>query len=166
MMAASHCVGRAARGPRILRAVILETRANVAVLWSLTSLFAFRVAAQLVQYASPVSVLPSFDAWQGSGLSYPVLLASQLVILILMISGANKVARGAQAVRRVGVWLLALGGMYFVVMAARLVLGLAVLGHIAWFAKPLPTLFHLVLAGYLLTLGHCHLRAGKRTAKV
>jgi hypothetical protein len=126
--------------------VIPETRAHVLLLWSLTALFAFRVAAQLVQYTSPTPLLPSFEAWQGSGLGYPVLLASQLVILVLMISGVNRIARGTPPVRRVGVWLLALGGVYFAVMAVRL------------------ALFHLVLAGYLLTLGHYHLRGGARTA--
>jgi hypothetical protein len=29
---------------------------------------------------------------------------------------------------------------------------------VAWFAKPLPALFHMVLAGYVLTLGHYHRR--------
>jgi hypothetical protein len=28
-----------------------------------------------------------------------------------------------------------------------------------WFAKSLPALFHLVLAGFVLTLGHYHLNA-------
>ena len=51
------------------------------------ALFALRVAAQLVQYASPTRFLPPFDAWQGSGLAYPVLLASQLPILVAMASG-------------------------------------------------------------------------------
>ena len=127
------------------------------LLWSLTALFAFRVAAQLVQFASPIPALPAFDAWQGSGLGYPVLLASQLAILSIMIRGSSRVSRRTRAVPRVGVWLLALGGVYFSAMAVRLVLGLTVLGHMSWFAKPLPALFHLVLAGFVLTLGHYHL---------
>jgi hypothetical protein len=49
-----------------------------------------------------------------------------------------------------------LGVLYFGSMSARLVLGLAVFSDVAWFAKPLPALFHLVLAGYVLTLGHYH----------
>ncbi len=146
--------------------MILETRAHVALLWSLTALFAFRVAAQLVQYASPIPILPPFEAWQGSTLSYPVLLASQFVILILMISVTSRIARGVRAVRRLGVGLLALGGVYFAAMAVRLVLGLTMLGHVAWFAKPLPAVFHLVLASYLLVLGHYHLRGGERSAGV
>jgi len=129
-----------------------------ALLWSLTALFALRVAAQLVQFVRPISALPTFEAWQGSGLGYPVLLASQLVILIIMIRGARGVSRHVRGGRRVGRWLLAFGSVYFVAMAVRLALGLTLLGHVSWFAKPLPALFHLVLAGYVLTLGHYHLR--------
>ena len=132
---------------------------HAALLWSLTALFAFRVAAQLVQFTMPVAALPAFDSWQGSGLSYPVLLASQLAILIIMIRASSRVSQRVRRVRRVGVWLLAIGGVYFAAMAVRLVLGLTVLAHVSWFAKPLPAVFHLVLAGYLLTLGHYHLQA-------
>lgn len=129
---------------------------HVVLLWSFTTLFAFRVAAQLVQYASTVVFLPPFEAWQGSGLSYPVLLTSQLLILALMAWGTNTVSRRVGASRRVGSWLVTLGSVYFGSMTARLVLGLTILAHVAWFAKPLPALFHMVLAGYVLTLGHYH----------
>jgi hypothetical protein len=131
---------------------------HVVVLWSLTALFAFRVAAQLVQYASPNRLLPSFEAWQGSGLDYPVLLASQLLILVFMAWQTTGVSRQVLARRRVGVWLIALGAVYFVTMSARLVLGLTLLAAVSWFAKPLPAFFHMVLAAYLLTLGHYHLQ--------
>lgn len=136
---------------------------HVVWLWALTILFAFRVAAQAVQLASPTAVLPPFDAWQGSGLDYPALLVSQLLILGVMVAGATRVSRGLHTSRRAGTWLLALGSVYFAAMAVRLVLGLTVLAHVSWFAKPLPALFHLVLAGYLLTLGHYHLTRGRRT---
>ena len=129
---------------------------HVVLLWSFTTLFAFRVAAQLMQYASPVVFLPPFETWQGSGLGYPVLLASQLSILALMVWGTRAVSRRVRASRRVGGWLVALGSVYFGSMTARLVLGLTILAHVAWFAKPLPALFHMVLASYVLTLGHYH----------
>ncbi|MCY4625892.1 MAG: hypothetical protein OXC99_12960 [Chloroflexi bacterium] len=44
---------------------------------ALTALFVARVLAQALQWVSPVSFLPSFDAWQGSSLPYPALFASQ-----------------------------------------------------------------------------------------
>jgi len=136
--------------------------AHVVLLASLTTLFAFRVAAQFVQYASPIRFLPPFEAWQGSRLSYPLLLTSQLLILAVMIWGTNTVSRRVRAARRIGVWLLTLGSAYFGSMGARLVLGLTILAHVAWFAKPLPAFFHMVLASYLLTLGHYHLLRGDR----
>lgn len=123
-----------------------------------TALFALRVAAQLVQYASPTRFLPPFEAWQGSGLAYPVLVASQLTILTAMVWGTGAVRRRPRVRKTVGRWLIALGAVYFSSMAVRLVLGLTVLSDLAWFAKPLPALFHLVLASYVLTLGRYHSR--------
>jgi hypothetical protein len=135
---------------------------HVVLLGALTTLFAFRVAAQLVQYASPIGVLPPFEAWQGSRLSYPVLLTSQLLILAAMVWGTSTVSRRVRSARRIGLWLVTLGSVYFCSMGARLVLGLTILADVAWFAKPLPALFHMVLASYLLTLGHYHLLRGDR----
>ena len=134
------------------------TSVHAALLGLFTMLFGLRVAAQLVQYASPTRFLPPFDAWQGSGLEYPVLLLGQVVILPAMASGAVAVRHGARARKSVGNWLVVLGVVYFGAMSARLVLGLAMLADVAWFAKPLPALFHMVLAGYVLTLGHYHRR--------
>ena len=131
----------------------------------LTALFAIRVVAQLVQYAGHVRFLPPFEVWQGSGLDYPVLLVSQVLILIGMVWGTVAVSRGTHPRRRVGLWLIGLGAVYFGSMCARLVLGLTVLAHVSWFAKPLPALFHMVLAGYLLCLGHYHFQIGGRLAK-
>jgi hypothetical protein len=135
---------------------------HVALLWSLTASFAFRTAAQLVRRVSPVRALPPFDAWQGSSLSYPVLLASQSLILVLMCWLTHGVSGRVRARRRIGAALLALGGVYFAAMSVRLVLGLTILADVSWFAKPLPALFHLVLAGYLLTLGHYHWQRADR----
>jgi len=129
---------------------------HVALLALFTTLFASRVAAQLVQYASSTRFLPPFEAWQGSGLAYPLLLASQLAILVAMVWGTSAVCRRPRARKSAGRWLIVLGAVYFSSMALRLVLGLTVLSDLAWFAKPLPALFHLVLAAYVLTLGHYH----------
>jgi hypothetical protein len=132
--------------------------AHVVLLRSFTVLFALRVTAQLVQWVRPTPFLPRFDAWQGSGLDYPVLLTSQLLILALMGWGIRAVHGGAHGRKSVGRWLIVLGVLYFGSMSARLVLGLTVLSDFAWFSKPLPALFHLVVAGYVLTLGHYHSR--------
>jgi hypothetical protein len=48
------------------------------------------------------------------------------------------------------------GALYFAAMAARIVLGLTVLSDRRWFASPIPTIFHLGLAGFVLLYGHFH----------
>ena len=131
---------------------------HVVLLGLFTALFVLRVTAQLVQYATPTRFLPPHDAWQGSGLAYPLLLTSQLLILAAMAWGTDAVHRRVRARKSVGRWLVVLGAVYLVSMSVRLVLGLTVLADIAWFAKPLPAVFHMVLAGYVLTLGHYHSR--------
>lgn len=130
--------------------------AHVVFLHLFTALFALRVAAQLVQYASPIAFLPPFEAWQGSRLDYPGLLASQLLIFVGMVWATAAVSRRATRRPQLGLWLVGLGAVYFFSMCVRLVLGLTTLTHVAWFARPLPALFHIVLASYVLTLGHYH----------
>jgi len=53
-------------------------------------------------------------------------------------------------------WLLGLGAIYFAAMAFRLAAGLTFLADSAWFATTLPAIFHVVLAGFVLSLGHYH----------
>lgn len=132
--------------------------------WMLTLavLFVLRVLAQAVQWSGPVPFLPSFDAWQGSGLSYPALLASQVVIVALL-------ARALVVVRSRSItpasWkhraCFVLGGAYFAAMAVRLVAGLTFLSDVEWFAQSLPALFHLVLAAFVLLFGHYVYNAGR-----
>lgn len=136
----------------------MATRSVVSLLWLLTALFLSRVLAQLIQYLSPVTALPEFAAWQGSALPYPLLLSSQLLILLVMVYLTRRCAAGQLERRpRTGQLLGLIGGVYFSGMLLRLLLGLTLYTDHAWFAKPLPAFFHLVLAGYILTLGLYHL---------
>lgn len=126
-------------------------------LWTLWTLFIFRVAAQLLQYLHPVAWLPPFDSWHSATLPYPLLLAIQAVIIVLLARIARRVQRGAVRPRpRLGNGLRLLGGLYFAAMLARLALGCTVLSGHPWFDKPVPSLFHLVLAGFLLALAAYH----------
>ena len=120
---------------------------------ALTLAFAARVAGQALQKWAPVSFLPPFDDFQGSGLPYPALLGAQVMILAIaaaviarMYSGKNLISPGLVVPVAVA------GGLYFAVMAVRLVLGLSVLSHSGWFSTWIPTVFHLVLAGKLLLI--------------
>ena len=129
---------------------------------ALAALFVLRVLAQAVQWAGPVPFLPPLDAWQGSGLPYPALLASQLLIVALLVR-ALLVVR-SQSVRSAS-WkhraCFILGGAYFAAMAFRLVAGLTFLSGVEWFAQSLPALFHLVLATFVLLFGHYIYSAGR-----
>ena len=132
------------------------SRAYAPWLWILTALFAARVAAQ------PLSLvwdrLPPFDQWQSGALPYGWLLFFQVVILLIMIRTALRFSRGGVPISRpVGWWLLGFGGLYIAAMLARLVLGQTLMQAHAWFDRPLPTVFHLVLATVVLVVGRYHL---------
>ena len=120
-------------------------------LWALTALFVLRIAAQPLSLILPG--LPDFDAWHGGTMPYPVLLAFQLAILAIMLAANLACSRGRLSPRpRLARGLTAFGTFYFVAMLARLAVGQGLDPVPAWFDRPLPTLFHLVLAAWLLIL--------------
>ena len=131
------------------------------LLLGLLLLFFFRVAAQLIQAYSPVTSLPPFETWQSGALPYPLLVSLQLIILVAcgrvvwsFLSG-TVVPSGKK-----GRLLLVLGWVYFVVMGIRLLIGLTVAPNHFWFGAIVPTLFHLVLASFLLVSGAFHTASG------
>jgi hypothetical protein len=130
-----------------------HTSGYALVLATLTALFAGRVIAQALQRWSPVSWLPPFDAFQGSNLSYTVLLTSQLVLLALMVGVTVRVAakahRAHALVARVLAWV---GGLYMGGSLGRIVLGLTLEDAPPWFTAWISAVFHLVLAAFVLTL--------------
>jgi hypothetical protein len=137
-------------------------------LWLLAALFTLRVVAQpaaLVIDNGGNGLLPHFEAWHGGVLPYPLLLAAQLLILAWLVRQARHFLIGEVTPnRRVGIGALAFGTVYFVAMFLRVILGLTVLRGHRWFGAPLPALFHLVLASYVLLYGHFHARAPKPAA--
>ncbi len=135
----------------------IHNRAHVTVLAVLLAVFVLRVLAQLVQFYSNVGWLPPFAAWAAGGLPYPVLVALQVVIIAVAVEAIRKLARGAVRPRRNwAFFLLGSGAIYFIAMAFRFAAGLTFLAGNSWFAASLPAAFHLVLAGFVLTLGHYH----------
>jgi hypothetical protein len=129
-------------------------------LFGLTILFTFRVVAQLLQVFHPVAVLPSFETWQSGALPYPMLLMFQVAILWVCLRIVWRMFNGmVVAVPKKGQILLYLGGLYLAVMAIRLMLGLTVAPDHFWFGAVLPTLFHFVLAIFMLVYGWYHASA-------
>ena len=131
------------------------------VLWVLTALFCLRVAGQPLAALVAVPGLPPFDAWHSGALPYPALLVAQLAIVAWLVRTTRAVGAVTVRWRRpVGRWLLASSCLYGGIMAARLVLGVTILRDVPWFARPVPTVFHLVLAAYLGVYGRLHVRRG------
>ncbi len=131
----------------------------VVVLSILLALFCFRVLAQLLQRYLELPFLPPFDAWQSGAVPYNGLLVSQLLIIVFYGWLLRRIASGRmQPSRRQGLVFLIVGLIYFSMMAARLFIGLTGLSEHHWFRSYLPTLFHFVLAGYLIVVGYFHLQ--------
>ena len=127
------------------------------VLLSLTGLFAFRVIAQLVQLISPVNFLPPYAVWHSGALPYIWLVGVQGVILVICLRIVWKIHRGAIAPsRRQGRILFVLGGIYLLSMCARLIVGVTIAPNHYWFGAILPTIFHLVLASFVMLYGRFH----------
>lgn len=94
---------------------------------TLATAFLLRIIGQAIQRWAPQTFLPPFEAWQGSSLPYPLLLAFQVVILAALVLAISGMARGRRVlVRRVGQAVVTVGILYFIVMAARLLLGLTI----------------------------------------
>jgi len=134
------------------------------LLWVLTAAFFLRISAQALQYGFPQPFLPPFDDFQGINLPYAVLLASQLLILGAMLYNCVKLqANALQPSRRIGHVLLWFGSVYMAGSVLRLLVGVAMPAALVWFRAWIPAVFHIVLAGFVLTLASYHLK-GSRTA--
>jgi hypothetical protein len=128
-------------------------------LWLLTSVFLVRVLAQPLSRVAAVPGLPPFEAFQSGLVSYPLLVLAQAVILTAMAVTSWKASTGRLSPRPgIGLALLIAGGIYFVSMIARLAIGLVWLRESPFFARPVPTFFHLVLASFLIVCGWWHRR--------
>jgi len=103
--------------------------------------------------------LPRFESWHSGVLPYPALVAAQLLIIAWFARTTLRFGNGdvVPSYRR-GIFFLAFGGVYFLLMLTRLLLGLTTMRNSRWFTSYLPTAFHLVLASWLLVYGEFHFR--------
>jgi hypothetical protein len=140
----------------ILRAMSSNRRFFL-ILAALAALFALRVVAQATQRWHVLPFLPPFDAFQGSALPYELLLSSQIAILAVMALLAWQV-RADKIQRRAGVGraLAIAGWIYGSVMLIRLCIGFAAPAAAGWFKVWIPSIFHLVLAAFVLALAAYH----------
>jgi len=127
--------------------------ARPTVLWILLSLFALRVLGQLLVVAGLAPFLPPMDDWQSGLLPYPLLLASQILILAILATVCVQFSRGEGYFVRPHAWLATplwiVGWIYGIGMVVRY----ALLRRDA-----IPVVFHIVLASFLLVVASYHRR--------
>ena len=141
---------------------MLDTKKYATILGWLLFVFCFRVGAQLLQAFYPVAFLPAFEEWHSGALPYPTLVASQALIIILFSTVVWRFRKGTVKIN--GMWgkaMLVIGALYFSSMLFRLIAGLTFASGHSWFDAIIPTIFHLVLASFILTYGHYHYKYGK-----
>ena len=127
------------------------------LLWLLSFAFALRVFGQALQQWAPQSFLPPLHSFQGSDLPYGILFPVQLVILGLMTKTSWQVQHGKlDPSLRAGTVLAWSGGLYMAGSLARVAIGLTVETASPWFRAWTPAAFHVVLAGFVLTLSCYH----------
>ena len=123
----------------------------VVALWILLGLFALRVLGQLLVVAGMAPFLPPIDEWQSGLLPYPALLASQILILVLLITVCVQFSRGRGYFVGHHAWLATplwvVGWLYAIGMVVRY----ALLRR-----DIIPVMFHIVLASFLLVVAHHH----------
>jgi hypothetical protein len=129
----------------------------------LAVLFLARVAGQALVAFLDVPWLPPMDVWYSGLLSYPLLLPSQVTILLVQAKISLDLVRGhgvfLRPGRRAGRLLRLFGLLYLAAMLARYVLTMAWYPERRWLgAGTIPTAFHVVLAVYVLTLARFYLR--------
>jgi hypothetical protein len=130
-------------------------------LWALAALFALRVIAQPLALIVDSPLLPRFESWHSGLVSYPLLVVAQVFILAWLARTAWRVSQNMVTPnRKSGRALLAIASLYAATMITRLILGATVLRDERWFGSPLPTVFHIGLACFLLVFGHLHARHG------
>lgn len=134
------------------------------VLAVLAALFLLRVAGQVLVALTPVSFLPAMPHWYSGLLPYPLLLPTQLAVLVVQVVVCVQFARGHGALvrprrRRLGRMLLAVAAVYAVGMVARYALTMAWYPERRWLgAGTIPSVFHVVLAAFIGTVGRYHVR--------
>jgi len=137
----------------------MTSRQYAFVLLMVTGLFCFRVVAQLVQAWHPLNFLPPYTAWHSGALPYGVLVGVQGVILVACLRIVWAIFTGAVVPSsQKGKALFVLGLIYFLGMCIRLIVGLTIAPDHYWFGATLPTVFHLVLASFVILYGLFHFK--------
>jgi hypothetical protein len=122
-----------------------------------TVLLLARVIGQLVVVLFAPRWLPPMEQWQSGILPYPVLLASQIVVLTFMVLISADFVRGSgffvQAHPLGGQFSVWFGGVYFAGMVARYIIRMKRHLDQRWLGGTIPIVFHSFVAAFLFTWG-------------
>jgi|SRR5688572_11372478 len=130
-------------------------------LWLFTVLLTGRVLGQLIVVLYAPRWLPPMGSWQSGLVSYPVLLSSQTVVLILMIWISFDFSRGAgfwvEPRPRLGLIVVWWSYLYAGAMVVRYVVRMVRMPDQRWFGGTIPIIFHTVVAAFQWTFGMYHI---------
>jgi hypothetical protein len=134
-------------------------------LWLLLVLFCGRVLGQMLVAFWNVGFLPPMEEWHSGLMPYPVLLAAQFAIIVLLAKVAFDFTRGAGYFatpnRRLGKGLLWFGWIYLGAMILRYVIRMSLYAEERWFGGTIPIFFHYVLASFVLLVACYHRKAAR-----
>ena len=141
------------RGCGIVKSQVPTPTATAAALWTLLALFALRVLGQILVVAGVAPFLPPMADWQSGLLPYPLLLASQVVILVLFGTICVQIASGRGYFVQPHRWLATPLWIFGWIYAGAMVIRYALLR-----TDIIPVVFHIVLASFLIVLARRHRR--------
>jgi hypothetical protein len=148
-----------ARG-ELERDELTRQRIYAAALGALAAAFLGRVVGQVAVALLAVDFLPPMSAWYSGLLAYPLLLASQVAILVFQVAQSRQLwrASGVLTVERpaLGTGLKWTSAVYALGMVVRYVLTMWLVPEQRWFGGTIPIFFHEVLALYLYLLSRYH----------
>ena len=128
----------------------------------LATLFLLRVVGQALVAFTSASFLPPMSHWYSGLLPYPLLLPSQLIILVIQAVVCVQFARGRGWLvvprhPRLGALLIGLAVVYAGAMVVRYALTMSWYPERRWLGPgTIPSFFHVVLAAFIGTVGRYH----------
>jgi hypothetical protein len=137
--------------------VVKDASAYSAFLILFTVLLLGRVVGQVIVYLYAPRWLPPMEEWQSGLLPYPVLLASQAIVLTFMTLICVDFVRAhgffVAPHPRGGLFSVWFAALYFAGMVVRYIVTMSRRPERRWFGGTIPIIFHSVVAAFLWTWG-------------
>ena len=125
-----------------------------------TLLLFLRVIGQVIVFRFAPRWLPPMAQWQSGLLPYPVLLASQIIVLTLMSLITIDFMRGSgyfvEPHPQGAIFSLVFAAVYFGGMVLRYIVRMTRRPDQRWFGGTIPIVFHSIMAAFLWAWGWYH----------